>query len=748
MLKKRSGKLLIVLIISILMFNFIGSNVVMANGTDITKVPNTTTTTTTQSNAVKDLNLPNTSDLDAEMAIAQKIDYSALGILLDGYVGYRTYLQKVLLVVVGGVLQFLATMVGESAGTTEESGSYSITMVSVEDILFNKLAITDVNFFNINTFGATNKTLEGANNPIKSLKESVASWYMTLRTISIIILLAVLIYIGIRMAMSSVASEKAEYKKMFMNWVVSLALVFLLHYIILAALAINNTLVNIIANIGEKMLNTDRMFFSNYLSKMVLNCFNPLATIGWSYTFTYLAIVTLTFVFLIMYIKRMLTIAFLILIAPIITITYSIDKVGDGKAQAFSAWFKELMHNIFIQPFHCLIFLAFTSVAIKMLQHYGTLAATVLVILSMVFILLSEKIIKKIFGIDSESTGNGLATALVLRSAYGKLSTKKPSVPTNGAIAAAGAGAAAASVAKTNAKAPSMGATSNMAAVNANNNTTQSGTSGQTYYNSQNLNQKLSGGQAHVIDHEDLKNGDDGSQRINETLSNNIAYADDYEELMKNPNPTQNNQTQAPKVNKVYGVLGTQPGQQTQTKVAQQPDKSTAEKAWDLTKKGVKAFNDHQWNGGLAGAVMGATLSAVAGADIAETIGSTGVGRKAQIAMQANAENMIAEKRMEWEKHLREIDIRENDRNLASSFRDYKDGEAYNKNADIQKTRDYLNMTHDEVNNMPDKEAQKFVQSLHATRELYANTYTEEDINEKVIETMEKIIDKKIEPVD
>ena len=652
MLKKRNVKLLILIIISTLMFNFIGSNVVMATNTELDKVPNMTTTTTTQTNAVKDLNLPNTSDLDAEMAIAQKIDYSAaLGILLDGYVGYKTFEQKAILVIVGGVLQFLATMVGESAGTTEEAGSYSITMVSVEDILFNKLAITDINFFNLNTFGATNKTLEGANNPIKALKESVATWYMTLRTISIIILLAVLIYIGIRMAMSSVASEKAEYKKMFMNWVVSLALIFLLHYIILAALAINNSLIDIISNIGEKMLNSDSMFFSNYLSKMVLNCFNPLATIGWSYTFTYLAIVALTFVFLIMYIKRMLTIAFLILIAPIITITYSIDKVGDGKAQAFSAWFKELMHNIFIQPFHCLIFLAFTSVAIKMLQHYGTLAATVLVILSMVFILLSEKIIKKIFGIDSESTGNAVATALVLRSAYGKLSIKKPSVPTNGAVAAAGAGAAAASVAKANAKSPSMGATSNMAAVNNNNNTNPPPPNVPTYYNTQNLNQKLGGGQAHVIDHQDLQNGDDGSQRINETLSNNLAYADDYEELMKNPPAPAANTTNAPQVNKVYGVLGTQPAQQ---QANQAPEKSKAEKAWDMTKRGVKAFHDSQWNGGLAGAVMGATLSAVAGADIAETIGSTVVGRKAQLAMQANAQNMIAEKRMEWEKHLRE----------------------------------------------------------------------------------------------
>ena len=49
-----------------------------------------------------------------------------------------------------------------------------------------------------------------------------------------------------------------------------------------------------------------------------------------------------------MYIKRMITVAFLILISPIITITYSIDKAGNGKAEAFSTWLREFLHNVLI----------------------------------------------------------------------------------------------------------------------------------------------------------------------------------------------------------------------------------------------------------------------------------------------------------------------------------------------------------------------------------------------------------------
>ena len=46
------------------------------------------------------------------------------------------------------------------------------------------------------------------------------------------------------------------------------------------------------------------------------------------------------------YINRMIKIAFLIIISPLISITYSIDKIGDGKSQALDTWLKEFVYTV------------------------------------------------------------------------------------------------------------------------------------------------------------------------------------------------------------------------------------------------------------------------------------------------------------------------------------------------------------------------------------------------------------------
>ena len=61
------------------------------------------------------------------------------------------------------------------------------------------------------------------------------------------ILLAVLIYIGIKMAISTVASDQAQYKRMLKDWAVSFALLFLLNYIIMFTIEANNALVGMLS---------------------------------------------------------------------------------------------------------------------------------------------------------------------------------------------------------------------------------------------------------------------------------------------------------------------------------------------------------------------------------------------------------------------------------------------------------------------------------------------------------------------
>ena len=81
----------------------------------------------------------------------------------------------------------------------------------------------------------------------------------------------------------------------------------------------------------------------------------------------------------------------LIAVSPLIIITYSIDKAGDGKAQVFSSWLKEFIVNALIQPLHALIYLIFVLsantiaiqaplVALALLMAMGTVERMVKVV--------------------------------------------------------------------------------------------------------------------------------------------------------------------------------------------------------------------------------------------------------------------------------------------------------------------------------------------------------------------------------
>ena len=204
------------------------------------------------------------------------------------------------------------------------------------------------------------------------------------------------------MAISTVASDEAKYKKMLKDWVVSIALLFVLHYIMIFTINFNNILVDIVGHTRESVNNrtvgtigttienmTDDDLSNTYddaLNALLANSFSISFSAGFGSAIIYVILVGVTIIFLIMYIKRMLTIGFLIIIAPLITITYSIDKMGDGKSQALNAWLKEFIFNVLIQPFHCIIYVVFADIAMDLVIGDRTLASAVLAIIMIIFI--------------------------------------------------------------------------------------------------------------------------------------------------------------------------------------------------------------------------------------------------------------------------------------------------------------------------------------------------------------------------
>lgn len=296
-----------------------------------------------------------------------------------------------------------------------ETSNTSNNWVTFYHVFFNKLGVTDINIFEYR-WGSQMTNQFDENSTFGKLRTNIASWYYGIRNFAAIILLVVLIYVGIRMAISTVAEEEAKYKTMLKDWFVALALVFILHILIISVIYVNNEIVRALDPAGaDGASQADTLV--NYQGSLMEKTFS----LGYTWTYglatgiLYSILAGVSFGFLVMYIKRMITIAFLTLIAPIITITYPIDKMGDGKSQALNNWLKEFMFNVLIQPFHCLLYLIFVSSALEMLN--GTLGGGIFAIITVVFVYQAEGIIRKIFGFGGASTlGNAAGSAAILYS--------------------------------------------------------------------------------------------------------------------------------------------------------------------------------------------------------------------------------------------------------------------------------------------------------------------------------------------
>lgn len=318
-----------------------------------------------------------------------------IGTVIDGVVGLLTTVVRIPLLLIVMAFQGIMTGIAMLGGNNIEG------ILTPDDLFFNRVGLTNIDFFDFS----------GNASVIQTIRVNVATWYYVLRILSIIILLAVLIYVGIRMAISTVASDQAQYKRMLMDWAVSFALVFFLNYIIVFTIEANNALVGLLEGPVRTRIG------QGVVKQLAIRSAVGVATTTWGSLIVYAMLVGMTTAFLFSYVKRMLTIGFLIIISPLITITYSIDKIKDGKAQALETWLRQFMFTVLIQPFHCIIYIVFISSAMDLLVGGGSIAKMVLAILCMSFIWKAEKIVKEIFGFGQagSSLGDTIASMAVVR---------------------------------------------------------------------------------------------------------------------------------------------------------------------------------------------------------------------------------------------------------------------------------------------------------------------------------------------
>lgn len=104
---------------------------------------------------------------------------------------------------------------------------------------------------------------------------------------------------------------------------------------------------------------------------------------------------------LILYYKRVFMIAFLIIIFPLVMITYVKDKLDDGKSQVFNTWFKEYLVNVIIQFFHAVAYIVLVEAGLKIYQSNQDKWLFYIIALTSLFPL--EKILRSIFGLNAST---------------------------------------------------------------------------------------------------------------------------------------------------------------------------------------------------------------------------------------------------------------------------------------------------------------------------------------------------------
>ena len=272
--------------------------------------------------------------------------------------------------------------------TTEDE----VNHFTIYDTVMGHYDLFDIDYLNIPDKLTDDSTL------IEEIKYYVIRAYRTTRNLSIAISLFVLIYIGIRMAISTVASDKAKYKNMLVHWTTSLVLVFLIHFIVIIISLVLQVGLGIVENIAKawEVSNLeDQLFSGSVLYTSTLSTGLGIASFSSAVIIWVLAYYQVKF--FLYYLRRTLEVNFLIVVSPLVTITYSIDKSGDNKAQAFEQFMKMLISKSVIQLLHAIVYVVFIATAGVIAVRHPLLAILFFAALARV-----EKIATRVFSVDEQ----------------------------------------------------------------------------------------------------------------------------------------------------------------------------------------------------------------------------------------------------------------------------------------------------------------------------------------------------------
>ena len=325
-------------------------------------------------------------------------------------------IAKLLTTLANGINRLIALAVGH--------------IVTIDDIVFNDYPPLILDFFDDLKGEEYSELIWGSSgNGTGGLAETINITYSFFQKIAIVGYLLMIIYMGLRIMIASTGESLSQYKTLFMYWVIGVMILFLYPFVMKYIILLNNTFVEVIAdnrfvgtgshytvepatltatqinsatetlidvNFEDHPFNSDG---SDYMSQIA----NDAQTGGrFAMALAYLILTWQLITLIVHYYKRLFMVGLLITIFPLVTLFYAVDRIADGKSQAFNKWNKEFMLNVLIQSFHAIVYVFVCGTV------YATYSSSfgfdyILVITGVTFLFTGEEIIKKIFSQESPS---------------------------------------------------------------------------------------------------------------------------------------------------------------------------------------------------------------------------------------------------------------------------------------------------------------------------------------------------------
>lgn len=229
------------------------------------------------------------------------------------------------------------------------------------------------------------------------IKKGIAGTYVILRNICAMIMLAGLLFTGIRILITSnTPSKMAQWRQLLQDWLVGMVLLIFSHVIMYGVFWMSDTITDALS---DQLLGFGGLNF-NLVKECILS-FDSAVQIVCLVMLAYL--IYLTIIFIIAYFKRLMWICVLIVIAPIVSTMYAF---GNQTKRIYSNWLREYITTVLVQPFHLIVYYVLVSIPLNAVsggswEYTGAnIFTTIYALGALSFIKPAEKYIRHLMQMD------------------------------------------------------------------------------------------------------------------------------------------------------------------------------------------------------------------------------------------------------------------------------------------------------------------------------------------------------------